>query len=476
MTKQKCDIGLVGLGVMGRNLALNMADHGFSVAVYNRTAQKTRDFINGLEAKQNITPAYSPAELMSLMEKPGAVITLVPAGKPVDAVLDEFKSVMEPGDLLIDSGNSHFTDTDRRARNLAAAGIHFFGMGISGGEKGARYGPSMMAGGPAEAYQRVRPIFEAAAAQVDGEPCVAHLGPGSAGHYVKMVHNGIEYALMQLLSETYDLMKNVAGLDNAQLARVYDGWNKGREKSYLVEITARIFEQRDQGTGNYLVDMILDRAAQKGTGQWTSQDAMELHTPTPTIDEAVIVRNMSTFKAERTQAAEMLTGPSGSWTGRSEEFAASMERAFYCSMILAYAQGLALLRQASEAYHYDLKLDDVARIWRGGCIIRAALLEDIRAAFHKRPDLPNLLLDRDLSGLLQETMADLRTMVKTGIDFGLPVPGLSSALGYLDSYRQKRMPTNLIQAQRDYFGSHTYERIDAEGSFHTQWETGQEDS
>jgi 6-phosphogluconate dehydrogenase len=470
MSNQGCDIGLIGLGVMGRNFVLNMADHGFSVAVYNRTSEKTKDFMTNEVGSRPIKAGYDLREFIGLLRKPRALIILVAAGDPVDAVIRELMPLMEPGDLIIDGGNSHFTDTNRRGKFLSGKNLHFLGMGISGGEAGARYGPSLMPGGSQEMYDRVGPILEAASAHVNGDPCVTYLGPGSAGHYVKMVHNGIEYGIMELIVETYDLMKRGLGLMAKDVAPIYDAWNKAELNSYLVEITAKIFTKKDDRTGNFLVDMILDKAKQKGTGMWTSWDAMDLQSGTPTIDVAVVMRDMSGYKEEREQATKFLTGPAPTFTGDKERVIGQLRNALYASMIATYAQGMALLHKASKTYAYNLDLEAVARIWRGGCIIRAALLEDIRNAYKAKADLANLLLDPHLGQEFMKREADLREVVKLAATLGLPAPGFMMTLGYYDAYRSAVLPANLIQAQRDFFGSHQYERIDAQGSFHTQWE------
>ena len=470
MSNQGCDIGLIGLGVMGRNFVLNMADHGYSVAAYNRTAEKTKDFMENEVGDRPIKAGYEMKEFIGLLKKPRAVILLVAAGDPVDAVIKELLPLMEPGDLIIDGGNSHFTDTNRRVKFLSGKDMHFFGMGISGGEAGARYGPSLMPGGSLAMYDRVGPILEAASAHVNGDPCVTYLGPGSAGHYVKMVHNGIEYGIMELIVETYDLMKRGLGLTPPELAPIYDAWNKAELNSYLVEITAKIFTKKDDRTGNFLVDMILDKAKQKGTGMWTSWDAMDLQSGTPTIDVAVVMRDMSGYKDERGAAAKLLSGPASTFTGDKERFIGLLRNALYASMIATYAQGMALLHKASKAYAYNLDLEAVARIWRGGCIIRAALLEDIRNAYKAKADLPNLLMDPQLGKEFMTREADLREVVQVAATLGLPAPGFMVTLGYYDACRSAVLPANLIQAQRDFFGSHQYERLDASGSFHTQWE------
>jgi 6-phosphogluconate dehydrogenase len=469
MTNGRCDIGLVGLGVMGKNLVLNMADHGFPIAVFNRTTEKTREFVEKEIGSRDIRGGFTLQEFINLLRKPRAILILVKAGPPVEAVIEELLPSLEQGDLIIDGGNSHFPDTNRRGKSLAEKGFLYMGMGISGGEYGARHGPSMMPGGPREAYERVRPILEAAAAKVNGEPCVAYLGPTSAGHYVKMVHNGIEYGIMELIAETYDLMKRGLKLTNDELHEVYEKWNQKELQSYLIEITANIFSQKDEKTNKSLIDMILDQAKQKGTGKWTSWDSMNLQVPTPTIDVAVVMRDLSGYKAERKAASTALRGPTPAFKGDKKRFIGQLEKALYIGMLVTYAQGMALLKQASETNGYGLNLEAVARIWRGGCIIRAALLEDFRAAYQARPDLPNLLMDARLGQEVVLRQDDLRTVISMAVKRGIPVPGLMSALGYYDGYRSTWLPANLIQAQRDYFGAHTYERVDEKGIFHTQW-------
>jgi 6-phosphogluconate dehydrogenase len=462
------DIGMVGLGVMGQNLLLNIADHGFSAVGYDGDTNKINQLINKAGSRE-LRGASSLQELASLLKRPRAIIILVPAGPPVDSVIEGFLPHLDSSDLVIDGGNSYFKDTDRRARLLSEKGLLFAGMGISGGEQGARQGPSMMPGGPEEGYERVRPILEKIVAQVQGEPCVSHLGNGSAGHYVKMVHNGIEYGLMQLIAETYDLMKRGLGLGNDELHEVFKLWNQTELSSYLLEITADIFLQKDPKTGQPLIDFILDEAGQKGTGKWTSWEAMELRVPTPTIDMAVMMRDLSGFKAERKAAQELLHGPTPIYHGDRSHLLSALKNALFCSMILAYSQGMALLRRASAEYAYDLDLAAVARIWRGGCIIRAALLEAVRTALEANPELPNLILDARLGHEVQSRHGDLRNVVRAALDLRLPAPAMMASLAYYDGYRSEWLPANLIQAQRDYFGAHTYRRIDQEGSFHTQW-------
>lgn len=470
MVDQKCDIGLLGLGVMGGNFVLNITEHGFSVAVYDVTAEKTREFIESKARGHNIQPGYTQKELVGLLRRPRSILLLVPAGAPVDDAIEGLIPHLDPGDLVIDSGNSHFTDTERRSKALAEKGLLFMGMGISGGESGARHGPSLMPGGPVEAYERVRLILEAAAARINGEPCVTHLGTGSAGHYVKMVHNGIEYGLMQLIAETYDLMKRGLGMNAEALAAVYEHWNQGELGSYLLEITAHIFRRKDEvKAGMPLIDMILDRARQKGTGKWAVSEAMELQVPTPAIDVAVMMRNLSGNAAARKAAEGMLLGPVAPFEGDAGRFIGGLGNALFNSFLGTYAQGMALLQSASAAYGYGLHLEAVARIWRGGCIIRAALLEDIRAAYQTSPDLPNLMLDPHIGREINLRQGDLRNVVRTAVDLGLPAPGLAASLAYFDACRSVWLPANLISAQRDYFGAHTYERIDAPGIFHTEW-------
>ena len=468
METQECDIGVVGLGVMGRNLLLNMLDHGYSTAGLDTDTAKARSFIDDARnTRASVTT--KPQTFVAMLREPRAIILLVPAGPPVDAVIRELLPLLSPGDLLIDAGNSHFTDTDRRSAALADKGIHFFGMGVSGGESGARHGPSMMPGGPKDAYQRVRPMLEAIAAKVGAEPCVAYLGSGSAGHYVKMVHNGIEYGLMQLIAETYDLMRRGLGFDNKMLHEVFDSWNKSELHSFLIEITAAIFLKQDDRTGKPLIDLVRDVARQKGTGKWTSQNAMDLQTSIPTIDAAVAARDLSGYNDEREAASRVYIRQPSPFQGDAPALLTQLRRSLYAAMIITYAQGLALLRRASEIYNYDIDLEAVARIWRGGCIIRAAVLDDIRAAFHSRPEFPNLLLDPRLAETIATRQADLRAVVKLAVELAIPSPALMASLAYFDGYRSDRLPANLIQAQRDFFGAHTYERTDEDGVFHTKW-------
>lgn len=468
MSESKYDLGMIGLGVMGRNLVLNMADHKFSVVGFDKDMKKV-DALEKEAGERDVKGARSLQEFISSLNKPRAVMMLVPAGAPVDSVIKEVLPHLEAGDLIIDGGNSHYVDTNRHEKELSPKGIHFLGVGISGGEKGARFGPSMMPGGAKEAYATVKPIFEAVAAKVNGDPCVTYLGPGSAGHYVKSVHNGIEYALIELISETYNIFKRGLGLSNDELHQIYKKWNEGLLESFLIEITEKIFLQPADDAKGRLIDLIKDQAKQKGTGKWTSQDAMELQVPVPLIDLAVDMRDMTGYKKERVNAAKILKGPDAKLSEDKEKLIGKMESALYFAMITAYAQGMALLRKASDEYKYNLDPEAIARIWRGGCIIRARLLEDIRQAFTRKADLPNLMVDQNFAGDLNKRQDDVRSIIQLAVKAGIPVPGFMAALSYFDSYRSEWLPANLIQAQRDFFGSHTYERIDKEGVFHTEW-------
>jgi 6-phosphogluconate dehydrogenase len=465
---QRSEIGMIGLGVMGRNFLLNMANHGFPVAGYDTDLAK----VNALRHQSKdhkILAADTLQEFVNLLRKPCAVILLVPAGAAVDSVINQLLEQFQPGDLIIDAGNSYFKDTDARSHKLSDKGIHFLGVGISGGEEGALNGPSIMPGGSEKAYGRVRHLFETAAAKVSKLPCVTYLGPGSAGHFVKMIHNGIEYAVMQLISETYDLLKRGLNFSDDQLHDVYNDWNNGDLNSYLLEITSKIFTKTDEKTGKRLIDEILDVARQKGTGMWTSQSAMELQVPIPTIDIAVSMRDLSAYESQREKACKTIYRPLRQFNGDKGIFLSQLHHALYTGTIIAYAQGMAVLAVASEKYRYHLNLEEVARIWRGGCIIRSALLKDIQEAFHMRPDLPNLLLDTHLSQKVLKNQEYLRYIVCQATELGIPIPGFMASLGYIDAYRSSWLPANLVQAQRDYFGAHTYERVDTKGTFHTDW-------
>jgi len=465
-------IGVVGLGVMGHNLALNMERNGFPVVGYDLDAARTSAFLAGPAAGKAIRGADSPATLMAALERPRRVLLMVPAGAPVDSAIAHLKPHLEPGDILMDGGNSYFLDTDRRSRVLEAEGFNYIGTGVSGGEEGALWGPSLMPGGQRDAWQAVAPIFRAIAARAeDGEPCVAYLGPRGAGHYVKMVHNGIEYGDMQLIAEAYDLLHRGAGISNLELADIFAEWNQHELRSYLIEITAAILRRRDDRTGAPLVDSILDEAAQKGTGKWTSQNALDLGAPIPTINAAVESRILSSLKVERVRASRTLGGSTGTFTGDRRRLIELAGKTLFASKITSYAQGFELLKLASREYGYDLDPATIARIWRAGCIIRAALLGDIMAAFERDPALSNLMLDEAFRDIVVGYQQAWRETVQTAIGLGIPMLATSASLAYFDAYRSERLPANLTQAQRDYFGAHTYRRVDREGSFHTDWTT-----
>ena len=470
MTKQ--NFGLIGLAVMGENLALNVESRGFSVAVYNRTAAKTDDFMALRAPGKNIVGTKSLTEFVDALETPRRILVMVQAGKPVDAVIDQLKPMLSPGDMIIDGGNSLYDDTERRTKDLEAAGLGFVGMGISGGEEGALNGASLMPGGTRTAYGLLEPILIKIAAQVDDGPCVTFIGPGGAGHYVKMVHNGIEYGDMQLIAEAYDLLKNVGGLNGQQLQEVFAEWNTTDElNSFLIEITANIFKFNDPETKQPLVEVIMDAAGQKGTGRWTVMSALELGVSIPTIIAAVNARIMSSYKAERIKASQELTGPSGKYEGDTKEFVNKVRDALYCSKICSYAQGMALLSAASKSYNYDLSLSEISRIWKGGCIIRAGFLDKIKTAFKDDPELPNLLLAPEFKQSILDRQSAWREVLATASTLGIAVPAFSASLDYFDSYRRERLPQNLTQAQRDYFGAHTYERTDKPRGefFHSEW-------
>jgi 6-phosphogluconate dehydrogenase len=463
------DFGLVGLGVMGRNFILNVADNGFTAFGNDLDEEKVNALIEEGGNEEKVNATSDVVTFAQGLSTPRKIMLLVPAGKVVDIVIDNLLPHLDKGDIIIDGGNSFFTDTDRREAYLQEKGINFFGAGVSGGAKGARKGPSIMPGGSRDAYQHVKPIFEAVSAKYEGEPCVAYLGPKSAGNYVKMVHNGIEYGLMQLTSEIYDLLKKAGDLTNEELHRTYASWNAGRLQSFLVEITSEIFEQKDDLGDGHLVDKILDKAKQKGTGKWTSQNAMDLGIPVPTIDVAVSMREISALKEERVKADELYGRPIPESVVK-KTLVNKAESALYFAFIITYAQGMHQLADASKEYGYELELGEIAKIWRAGCIIRAALLADITQAFKADAGLQNLLLSPSFVDKVQETVGAARELVAYGATNGIPLPGLSNALTYFDAYTSSRLPLNLIQAQRDYFGSHTYERLDKEGIFHTEWE------
>ncbi len=466
--------GLVGLAVMGANLALNIADHGFPIAVYNRTYAVTEKFLAGEAQGKAITGADNVKDFIGLIERPRRIIILVKAGPAVDAVISELKPHLEEGDVIIDGGNSFFEDTARRDREFEGTGLHFVGMGVSGGEEGARIGPSLMPGGPREAYDLLEPALTKIAAQVKDGPCVTYIGPGGAGHYVKMVHNGIEYGDIQLIAETYNIMKQALGLSAPEMSEIFARWNEGRLNSFLIEIAAAVLAYKDTDTGQPLVDLIVDEAEQKGTGRWTSQNAIELGIPIPTIDAAVWSRGISSLKAERVGASKILHGPESNGVVEGidkDRLINSLEGALYASKVSSYAQGMALLRVASETYGFNLNLAEIARIWKGGCIIRAELLDTIQQAFERDPsDTPtNLLLDPHFAEAVNGLNEEWRYSVGVARTLGIPCPAMNSSLDYFDSYRAERLPANLIQGLRDLFGAHTYHRVDREGVFHTQW-------
>nr|WP_299343717.1 NADP-dependent phosphogluconate dehydrogenase [Allomuricauda sp.] len=463
------DFGLVGLGVMGRNFILNVADNGFTAFGNDLDEEKVNALIDEGGDTSKVNANVDAATFVAALSTPRKIMLLVPAGKVVDIVIESLLPHLDEGDIIIDGGNSFFTDTDRREAYLKEKGINFFGAGVSGGAKGARKGPSIMPGGSREAYQYVKPIFEAVSAKYKGEPCVTYLGPKSAGNYVKMVHNGIEYGLMQLTSEIYDLLKKAGDLSNGELHKTFGTWNEGRLQSFLVEITSKIFAQDDELGDGQLVDKILDKAKQKGTGKWTSQNAMDLGIPVPTIDIAVSMREISALKDERIKADELYDRPTPE-TVVKDSLVQKAEAALYFAFIITYAQGMHQLADASKEYGYELELGEIAKIWRAGCIIRAALLADITEAFKADSELPNLLLSPSFVSKVKETVDAARELVAYGATNGIPLPGLSNALTYFDAYTSGRLPLNLIQAQRDFFGSHTYERLDKEGIFHTEWE------
>lgn len=469
---KKADIGLIGLAVMGENLVLNMERNGFSAAVYNRTTEKVDNFVNGRGAGKNFIGCHSITELCDSLVKPRKIMMMVKAGKPVDDLIEQLIPYLETGDILIDGGNSFFQDTIRRTNYLKSKGLNFIGTGVSGGEEGALLGPSLMPGGAPEAWPAVKPIFQAIAAKVSGGlPCCEWVGDNGAGHYVKMVHNGIEYGDMQMICEAYWILKNILGLNAKELHDVFSSWNEGELNSYLIEITKNIFTKVDPKTGKPVVDIILDTAGQKGTGKWTSQSALDLGAPAPTVAEAVFARCLSAIKADRVAASKVLTGPEIKFTGDKKAFIEAVRKALYASKICSYAQGYQLMALAAKEYNWNLQYGEIALLWRGGCIIRAQFLEKIKAAFDKKPDLENLLLDEFFHGVIDDCQASWREVVATAIANGVPVPAFSSALAYYDGYRSACLPANLLQAQRDYFGAHTYERVDEERGkfFHTEW-------
>src|SRR5205809_386689 len=470
MNTNQCDIGMIGLGVMGENLVLNMESKGFSVAVFNRTTEVTDKFAAGRGRNKNIQPTRTMEEFVRALKRPRKAMIMVKAGAPVDAVINQLAPLLERGDLSIGGGNSLFTDTQRRGKELEDLGIHFVGCGVSGGEEGALKGPSLMPGGSRESWEMIAPIFRKIAAQVDGEPCCRYMGPDGAGHYVKMVHNGIEYGDMQLICEAYAILKNIGEMDNDELADIFTEWNKGDLDSYLIDITSQIFRKKDPETGKALVDVILDKAGQKGTGLWTLQSALSQSVVISTINAAVEARVISSRKDERVASSKILPQPQlPAFRGNRDELAQVVHDALYASKIVSYAQGMELLGAASTAYNWHLNFGDIATIWRGGCIIRAKFLNRITEAYARDPKLHNLLLDQYFTDIIAKTQHNWRIAVSTAINYGVAVPAFSASLAYFDSYRSARLPANLLQAQRDFFGAHTYERIDKPGIFHTDW-------
>jgi 6-phosphogluconate dehydrogenase len=462
--------GLIGLAVMGENLVLNIERNGFPLSVFNRTSAKTDEFMAQRGQGKHIHPTHSIEEFVKSLDRPRKIMIMVKAGAPVDATIDQLKPFLEEGDMIIDGGNSLFTDTDRRVADLESTGLRFIGMGVSGGEEGALNGPSMMPGGTKAAYEEIEPIVTKIAAQVDDGPCVTYIGPGGAGHYVKMVHNGIEYGDMQLIAEAYDLLKNTLGLNGEQLHEVFAEWNLTDElNSFLIEITANIFTKMDEETGKPLVESIMDAAAQKGTGRWTIMTALELGVSIPTIIAAVNARIISSIKQERVAASKQLTGPNGKYEGDPKAFITMIRDALYCSKICSYAQGMALMGTASKEFGYGLNLSEIARIWKGGCIIRAGFLNKIKDAYKEDPNLSNLLLAPEFKQTILDRQSAWREVLSVSAKLGIPVPAFSASLDYFDSYRRDRLPQNLTQAQRDYFGAHTFERIDKPGTFHAEW-------
>ena len=468
---QKYDFGMVGLGVMGSNLLYNIADHGFSVIGFDLNSEKAKNLEKEATPNTDVKGVSVIKDFISQLNTPRKIMLLVPAGKPVDNVIENLLPHLSKGDIIIDGGNSHYVDTVRRVKYLADQEFHFMGMGVSGGEEGARKGPSIMPGGDLEAFKVVQPILEAVAAKVNGEACTAYMGKDAAGHYVKMVHNGIEYAIMQLISEVYDLMHRGLGLSNEEMHQIFHQWNQDELNSFLIEITADIFKQKDVETGKELLDVILDKAGAKGTGKWTSQDAMDRGVSIPTIDIAVSLRTLSAYKEQRINASKIYNKTHSSLETDSSKFINELKEALFCAIIISYAQGLSLLVKASEELSMEIPLKDVVKIWRGGCIIRSTLLETFYEAYSTKTDLENILLDENIASLLISRIDSLREVVSAAAKSSIPAGALQTALAYFDAYTSERMSTNMIQAQRDYFGAHTYQRVDREGTFHTEWES-----
>ncbi|WP_025716140.1 NADP-dependent phosphogluconate dehydrogenase [Paenibacillus sp. 1-18] len=467
MAKQQ--IGVIGLAVMGKNLALNIESRGFTVSVFNRSPEKTHDLIKEAEGKK-LTGTFSIEEFVNSLESPRKILIMVQAGKATDATIEQLVPHLDKGDIIIDGGNAYFPDTQRRSKELEEKGLRFIGTGVSGGEEGALNGPAIMPGGQESAYKLVEPILTAISAKVEGDPCCTYIGPDGAGHYVKMVHNGIEYGDMQLIGEAYHLLKSVLNVSAEELHEIFTEWNKGELDSYLIEITADIFSKYDPETGKPMVDVILDAAGQKGTGKWTSQSALDLGVPLSMITESVFSRFLSAMKDERVAASKVLSGPNAeSFSSDKKEFIESVRKALFASKIVSYAQGFAQMRAASDEYNWDLKYGKIAMIFRGGCIIRSQFLQNIKDAYDRDPALKNLLLDSYFKNVVENYQNAWRQVISVAVSQGIPVPGFSSALAYYDSYRTERLPANLLQAQRDYFGAHTFKRVDKEGVFHHQW-------
>jgi 6-phosphogluconate dehydrogenase len=467
MSKQQ--IGVVGLAVMGKNLALNIESRGFSVSLYNRSPEKTHELIAEAPDK-NVVGTFSIEQFVESLETPRKILIMVKAGQPTDDTINQLVPFLSPGDILIDGGNAFFPDTQRRNKELQEQGFRFIGTGVSGGEEGALKGPAIMPGGQEDAYKLVEPILTAISAKVNGDPCCTYIGADGAGHYVKMVHNGIEYGDMQLICEAYQLLKDVLNVNTSELHEIFSEWNRGELDSYLIEITADIFSKTDPDSGKPMVEVILDSAGQKGTGKWTSQSALDLGVPLSIITESVFTRYISAMKDERVAASKLLKGPAtNTYTGDAKEFIEAVRKALYASKICSYAQGFAQMRAASDAYNWNLNYGSISMIFRGGCIIRAAFLQNIKDAYDRDPALKNLLLDKYFRDVIENYQDAWRNVISIAVTRGIPVPCFASALAYYDSYRTERLPANLLQAQRDYFGAHTFQRVDKEGSFHFHW-------
>ena len=468
-SEESAQVGVIGMAVMGRNLALNISDHGFRVAVFSRDPRTTEAAVR--ESGGRMVPASSLQELVVRIERPRKIVVMIKAGSPVDQVLGDLQPLLDAGDMVIDGGNSWYEDTRRRERSYAGAGLRFFGVGVSGGEDGARYGPSLMPGGDKQTYEALRPIFEAIAAKTDSGPCVTYIGPGGAGHFVKMVHNGIEYADMQFIAEAYDVLRRGGGLGPDALAEAFGEWNRGPLESFLIEITAKVFKVQDPRGRGFLVDQVLDKAGHKGTGRWTTQVGLELGVPIPSVAAALDARVLSSMKHERATASALLRGPTVTFDGETQALVSQVHDALYAAKVVAYAQGLGLIARASQEFEWGIDLGAVARIWKGGCIIRARFLDAIRQAYERNPELQNLLLDEEFRRIVHARQGAWRDVICLAQQHGIPVPGMASSLAYFDSYRTENLPQNMIQAQRDAFGAHTYQRRDdPDGPFvHTEW-------